>query len=75
MTCKQMGGPCDTAIHGATSMEMINNGTAHVNEMAEKDEGHKAAQEMMKQAQTNPELAKQWGDKFEKDFAALPDDQ
>lgn len=74
MTCKQMGGPCDTAIHGETSEEMMNNGAAHVAEMAGQDEGHKSAMDMMEGAMTNPEAAKEWNDKFQADFAAQPQD-
>jgi hypothetical protein len=71
-----MGGPCDTAFQGNTSEEIMNKGAAHVTEMAATgDEGHKKALEMMQAAQTDPALAKQWGDKFEADYAALPEDQ
>lgn len=76
MTCREMGGPCDEAFHGETSEEIMNAGAAHLKEMAQKgDEGHMAAQKMMDDASTNPDAAKVWGDKFEADFAAKPEDQ
>lgn len=75
MTCRQMGGPCDTAIQGNTAEELMANGAAHLDEMAGKDEGHKKAQEMMAQMQANPDSGKDWNEKFMADFAALPEDQ
>lgn len=76
MTCRQLGGPCDAALHGATSVELMNNGSAHVMDMVAKgDEPHKQVLAMMEETQKNPAMAKEWGDKFEKDFAATPEDQ
>ena len=72
MTCKQMGGPCDVAFTADTPDEMIQLGSAHVTEMADKDSEHKKAAEMMAAAQTNPALAQEWDKKFQADFAALP---
>lgn len=75
MTCKQMGGPCDTAIHGATAEEMMDNGAAHVKEMAgQGDEEHKKVLMMMEEMQKNPESGKEWNEKFMKDFAALSEE-
>lgn len=75
MTCRQMGGPCDAPIHGATADEMMNNGAVHVNEMAATgDEAHKQVQTGMKAMQENPESGKEWNEKFMKDFAAQPED-
>jgi len=75
MTCRQMGGPCDTAFHANTADEMMNQGAAHLNEMAAKgDEAHVAAKKMMDDAGKDPAAAKQWSDKFFADFAALPEE-
>lgn len=74
MTCKQLGGPCDFKLQGETSLDVMNKGAAHVMEMSMQDDGHKKAMEMMVAAQKDPALAKQWGDKFEADFAVLPND-
>lgn len=77
MTCRELGGPCDEAFQGETSEEIMNAGAAHLMEMAAKDadEGHKEAAKMMEDARTNPEAAKEWGNKFEADFAAKAEDQ
>ena len=72
MTCRQMGGPCDTAIQGATPEEMIANGAAHVSQT--NDEEHKKVLAMMEEIQKNPESGKQWSDDFAKKFAELPED-
>ena len=75
MTCKQMGGPCDTGIHANTADEMMNNGAIHIKEMAEKgDEEHKKVLVMMEEMQKNPESGKEWNEKFLKDFAALSEE-
>ena len=75
MTCKQMGGPCDTAIQASSEEEMMTKGGEHVAEMAAKgDEGHVKAKAMMDKG---PEDAdnKVWMEKFHADFEALPMDQ
>lgn len=74
MTCKQMGGPCDTAISGNTADEMMANGAKHVTAMAASgDDAHKKVLVMMEEMQKNPnsDEAKAWGEEFAKNFAAL----
>ena len=46
MTCRQMGGPCDTEIHGETAEEMMADGAAHITQT--NDEEHKKVLEMLK---------------------------
>ena len=78
MTCKQMGGPCDTAMHASDSNSMMMEGGKHVQEMAGKgDVEHQKVLEMMNEMQKNPDSPekKAWTDKFNADFAALPEDQ
>ncbi len=72
MTCAQMGGPCDTPIHGNTAEEMLNNGTKHVKET--NDEGHQKVLAMMEEMQKNPEAGKKWNDDFTAKFNGLPED-
>jgi len=72
MTCRQMGGPCDTAIHGATTEEMMTNGATHISQT--NDEEHKKVLVMMEKMQKNPESGKQWNDDFVKKFTELPED-
>lgn len=57
MTCRQMGGPCDTPIHGNTPEEMTNNGAKHLKEAS--DEEHEKVLAMMEEMQKNPEAGKQ----------------
>lgn len=71
MTCRQMGGPCDTVITGSTPQEMVDNGAKHVMEVG--DEEHKKVLTMMEEMNNNPEEAKKWNEDFEKKFAELPE--
>ena len=73
MTCKDVGGPCDSAIMGATADEIVQGGMVHLETMKDKDDAHKAAYDMMKGAETNPEAGKKWFEEFTAKFAALPD--
>jgi hypothetical protein len=74
MTCRQMGGPCDTAIHAASAEEMMAEGGKHLKEMSDQgDEGHKMALAMMNKGPDSPENIA-WMDKLRADFAALPED-
>ena len=48
MTCRQMGGPCDTAFHGNTADEVIKAGETHIREVvANGDQAHKGPLQMM----------------------------
>ncbi|OGG30986.1 hypothetical protein A3I51_03920 [Candidatus Gottesmanbacteria bacterium RIFCSPLOWO2_02_FULL_38_8] len=78
MTCKQLFGPCDALIHGATSEEMMENSKKHAMEMvATGDKVHIDAMEAMKKQHMdmNPEADKLWMEKFQNDFAAVPEDK
>lgn len=73
MTCRQMGGPCDESFTG-TAEELMELGGNHVNTEAEKgDAAHIEVKKLMDAAMTDPAAAKAWGDKFQADFAALPE--
>lgn len=77
MTCKQLYGPCDALIHGATAEEMMENSQKHAMEMVANDDSlHiEAMNAMRKQHMTmTPDDMKQWMEKFHQDFAACPDD-
>lgn len=78
MTCKQLYGPCDALIHGATAEEMMENSKKHAMEMvASGDKVHIDAMEMMKKQHMNmtPESVKQWMDKFQNEFTAVPENK
>lgn len=65
ISCKAMGGPCDTLIQGDSPEEIMQKGGMHVNEMAAQgDEGHMKAKEMMDNAVNDPAALKQWQDAF-----------
>lgn len=73
MSCKQMGGPCDATFTG-TAEEIMKQGGDHVNaEAAKGDAAHIAAKQTMDAAMTDPAAMQAWMDKFNADFAALPD--
>lgn len=72
MTCRQMGGPCDTQISGSSPKEILDNGTKHVMESA--DEEHKKVLQMMNDMMGDEEASKKWNEDFEKKFAELPED-
>jgi hypothetical protein len=75
MTCKQMGGPCDTAFHGDKADDVIKAQDSHLKEaVAGGDETHKSAAEAMQNRWKHPVQGMGWYRKTKKDFAALPDD-
>ena len=75
MTCRRLGGPCDAKIRGATADEMMLNGEIHIRHMvAQDDEAHIKALQMMEEMQKNPTLANAWYEKFTRDFAAQPEE-
>ena len=78
MTCKQLHGPCDALIHGATAEEMMENSKKHAMEMVAKgDVLHTEAMNAMKKLHMDmdPEAVKQWMEKFQNDFAVQPEDE
>lgn len=75
MTCKQLGGPCDLALHGANADEVINAQDAHLKAIvASGDEAHKDALKAMQGRWKNPIKGMGWYRKAKRDFAALPED-
>jgi hypothetical protein len=67
MTCRQMGGMCDEAIHGSTPEEMMNNGMMHL---------EKAHPDMAAQVKTMPKddpKMVEWNNKFMADFQGAPE--
>ena len=75
MTCKQMGGPCDTAFHGNTADEVIKAEDKHLKEVvANGDKTHQSALDQMKGRWKNPISGMGWYMKTRKGFAALPEE-
>jgi len=74
MTCKQLGGPCESPLHGKTADEIIKAQDRHLREMvAGGDESHRDALQAMKGRWKNPFSGMAWYRKTKHDFAALPE--
>ena len=76
MTCRQMGGPCDTTFQGNKADEVIKAQDSHLKEMvASGDESHKDALKTMQGRWKNPISGMGWYIKTKKSFAALHEEQ
>jgi predicted small metal-binding protein len=75
MSCKQLGGPCEFALHGDTADQVIKAQDSHLKEMvAGGDDAHEDALKQMKGRWKNPISGMGWYRKTKRDFAALPED-
>jgi hypothetical protein len=75
MTCKQMGGPCETQFHGESADEIIKAQDKHLKEMVAKgDDTHQSALKDMEGRWKNPISGMGWYMKMKKAFAALAED-
>jgi len=74
MTCKQLGGPCDHEIHGATADEVIKGQDKHLKDaVAGGDETHSTALTAMKGRWKHPVSGMKWYKTAKRDFATLPE--
>ena len=74
MTCKQLGGACDTEFRADTFQEMANLSRDHGIEMMRKgDKAHMEAMDKMRELMQTPESMQQWMEAKRKEFEALPD--
>ena len=74
MTCKQLGGPCDTVLEGSSADEVIKAQDRHLNEaVAAGDATHEGALKDMKGRWKRPVAGMGWYRQVKKDYAALPD--
>jgi hypothetical protein len=75
MTCKQLGGPCDTAFRGSKADEVIKAQDKHLKEaVAGGDGSHESAAKSMQERWKHPISGMGWYRQAKKDFAALPED-
>ena len=75
MTCKELGGPCDAAHHGATADDVIKAQDQHLKDVvARGDRSHEDALKAMKGTWRHPISGMGWYRAAKRDFAALPDD-
>jgi len=73
MTCKQLGGPCDTALEGDTADDVIKLQDAHLNEMVSGgDDAHAPALAAMKGRWKHPLKGMKWYKDTKREFASLP---
>jgi len=75
MTCQQLGGPCDLALHGNTADEVIKAQDKHLREAVENgDDAHRSALNDMKGRWKHPISGMGWYRSTKKAFAGLPED-
>jgi len=75
MTCKQLGGPCDHELKGATADEVITAQDQHLREVVKSgDVAHEPALTAMKGRWKRPVSGLKWYRATKAAFAALPDD-
>ncbi|NNF65446.1 MAG: hypothetical protein HKN07_14460 [Acidimicrobiia bacterium] len=75
MTCEQLGGACDLALHGDTADQVIQQQDKHLKEVvAGGDEAHKDALNAMKARWKNPIKGLGWYRDTKRRFADLPED-
>lgn len=75
MTCRQLGGPCAHAHHGATADDVIKAQDRHLRDaVAQDDQTHADALKAMKARWKRPISGMGWYRKVKRDFAALPED-
>ena len=75
MTCRQMGGPCDTPFQGASADVVIKAEDGHLKEaVAKGDATHEGALKAMQGRWKNPISGMSWYMKTKKAFTALPED-
>lgn len=74
MTCKQFGGPCNAAHHGASADDAIKAQDQHLtDEVAKGDAAHEPGLKAMMGRWKNPFASMGWYRQAKRDFAALPE--
>lgn len=74
MTCKKLGGACDTEFHAKTFDEIAEMSKRHGMEMYKKgDEKHIKTMEEMRELMNDPHAMKAWFENKKKEFDALPE--
>jgi hypothetical protein len=75
MTCSQLGGACDLALHGNTADEVIKLQDKHLKDIvATGDEAHASALKEMKGRWKHPISGMGWYRNTKREFASLPED-
>ena len=75
MTCRQLGGACDLALHAESANDVIKAQDSHLKEVvAGGDRTHEKALQEMKARWKNPIAGMGWYRQTKRDFAAQPVD-
>lgn len=75
MTCKQLGGACETAFKAQTFEEIVGMSKQHGVEMFEaEDEAHLEAMDNMKALMSSPEAMQAWFESKRQLFETLPEE-
>jgi hypothetical protein len=75
MTCRQLGGPCDLALHGETADAVIKAQDQHLKDAVKDGDGsHEQALQDMKGRWKHPIASMGWYRDTKRAFAELPDD-
>lgn len=73
MTCRELGGACDTVFKAETFEEIAKKSKEHGMEMYQKgDAAHIEAMTAMSERMSDPESMQQWLDEKKAEFDALP---
>jgi GTP1/Obg family GTP-binding protein len=76
MTCKQLGGACSKKFQAQTFEEMAEMSKKHAMEVANKgDKAHIEKMKEMKDLMNTPGAMKEWFEKVQNEFDALPEDK
>jgi len=76
MTCKQLGGACDTEFRANSFDEIAGMSKQHGMEMFQKkDAAHLEAMNKMQELMKRPEAMKEWFESKRKEFDALPEEE
>lgn len=74
MTCRQLGGACETEFRAKTFEEMAELSKTHGMEMFQKgDQPHLQAMDAMRKLMGDPKAMRAWMEGKRKDFEALPE--
>lgn len=74
MTCRELGGPCDTELSGESADDVIKGQDQHLKDAVKAgDERHEAAHKEMKGRWLHPKKSMGWYKSTQQAFAALPE--
>ena len=72
LTCKQIGGVCDTEIKGETSGELATAASEHILEEAKTDKAHEESAKEMKAIYEDKDRHAKWEKEFQEKWNAAP---